>query len=852
VPHERATLDMMAAAVLPPAAAHCAPPLQGQWLSGMCGPQRLASNGLQPCEGPVVRPAVSPQNARALSRQPYLDAAPLHEERSRRRSRTPMQPAPAPPRHVSPHTVQHTPPHSLLTQAHGPAAPPPPAVAVPPPPPPVPEPLVPPPGVGAVEVELEAGSMVRIGDAICRITAPLGMGSFGVVWAAECDGIGEVAVKEIICQSQTDLSRAVYEAQLLRVLGGCATSVRDDDGGPRIPSYVASDMAVVSPEACRVRLAMSRLAGEPLDKFLRDHRARLDAQAEADAGGGEPPPRGRPLQQACEACFYARLLVEQLVPTMTQIATLSYHRDVNAHNILVDVDGPEPRYGLVDFGLAVDAARWRGGAEADVRSGQGGDWQHLDVGGDCRYWPASAWLQFEVGCYELATAAPLCLEYQTHLDLQGLGITALQVFAEMLPSEPSACPTSPPSFSVDTTAAELDNFDYHVPQELFKLQTAWEQYWDTASRFWAALLDTFRSNGDWNVLKNEFISMGVHEVIARKLRALRMALRDAEEACARAPRAAGLADAQALWASLLVMISSGEERFGPTNWEAVSTALRPCADMAPTAEPVLRRPSVVSVEPSFQSTSTRPAVTSGSGSTLPTPWGEEEPLTLTADAAADAGRSPPAPSAHRRACHAEEVTDAAAPPSAPSRAAAPAATGGTSTEAAAAGRGEAATAPASAAASGGGVIGFGNAASDEGRNLARADATSSCLEPTHTAVEVCPAASPCWPTVPPQVPSLPCVTSPRTMPQSASSTDEVQSSSTFTCETASRTVGSYTLTPELIPVGQQQDFFLRLSGLASKVVQLAQAMEKLELKDRDLAAAAAERLCGGRTSVAAG
>lgn len=31
------------------------------------------------------------------------------------------------------------------------------------------------------------------------------------------------------------------------------------------------------------------------------------------------------------------------------------------------------------------------------------------------------------GCYELTRTSALCMEYQTHLDLQGLGITALQV-----------------------------------------------------------------------------------------------------------------------------------------------------------------------------------------------------------------------------------------------------------------------------------------------------------------------------------------------------------------------------------------------------------------------------------------
>jgi len=45
-----------------------------------------------------------------------------------------------------------------------------------------------------------------------------------------------------------------------------------------------------------------------------------------------------------------------------------------------------------------------------------------------------------------------------------------------------------------------------------------------------------------------------------------------------------------------------------------------------------------------------------------------------------------------------------------------------------------------------------------------------------------------------------------------------------------------------VPVAKAGDLFLRLNTLAGKVVQLARAMEKLELRDRDIAARAKERL----------
>jgi len=323
---------------------------------------------------------------------------------------------------------------------------------------------------------------------------------------------------------------------------------------------VASDMSAAGPDVCRVRLAMSRLPGEPLDRFLHDYRQRLDAEFVQITDGQQA--MAEQLRQAAEACVFAQALVQQLAPTMDRISSLSYHRDVNAHNILIDVRGQtdgqqvEPQYGLVDFGLAVDAAKWRGGPDADAR-GQG-DWQHLDVGGDCRYWPASAWLQFEVGCYELAEYTALCLEYQSHLDLQGMGITALQVLAELLPPAP------------DTMCV-----DGHPLLELWKLRLAWEQYWEAATSYWSALLDTFRNQGDWNALKTKFIEIGVHDVISRSLHAVRVALRDLEETSKQAPPGSSLHSSQALFAVLLVLISSGEDRQSTTSWSAVLAVLTP-------------------------------------------------------------------------------------------------------------------------------------------------------------------------------------------------------------------------------------------------------------------------------------
>ncbi|CAJ1362436.1 unnamed protein product [Effrenium voratum] len=70
-------------------------------------------------------------------------------------------------------------------------------------------------------LELAVGIVVPIGDCRCYIWEPLGMGSFGVVWAGKGARAGaqefkeDVAVKEMLCGTEAELRRAEYEIKLL-------------------------------------------------------------------------------------------------------------------------------------------------------------------------------------------------------------------------------------------------------------------------------------------------------------------------------------------------------------------------------------------------------------------------------------------------------------------------------------------------------------------------------------------------------------------------------------------------------------------------------------------------------------
>ncbi|CAE8631691.1 unnamed protein product, partial [Polarella glacialis] len=291
-----------------------------------------------------------------------------------------------------------------------------------------------PPASPAPTTPLKEGVAVQIDGKRFEISSPLGTGSYGIVWSAreerEGSGGGEtacgVAVKEILCQSQAELTNALFEGDLLFRLSAGGSSASSSapfspNGGARgpgpagssafsprtpgtrtslcqvdaclsarIPSLVAQEAESLGPQKWRMRLAMSRIPGEPLVLLLHRqwHRA---------ASLEDTVPRGtaaEALRLLAEPCRVASELLAQLGPALNELNLFAYHRDINPRNILVDglsgqgLRGPIS-FGLVDFGMAVDARQWRGsGAVED------GAWRHLEVGGDCRYWPLSSWIMF--------------------------------------------------------------------------------------------------------------------------------------------------------------------------------------------------------------------------------------------------------------------------------------------------------------------------------------------------------------------------------------------------------------------------------------------------------------------------
>merc|ERR1719421_1271729 len=105
---------------------------------------------------------------------------------------------------------------------------------------------------------------------------------------------------------------------------------------------------------------MTCLPGETLDSWLQRKPV---APQEPEAKN-----RGQPFQRGC--ALAARLLA-QVGPTLHKLSKMAYHRDVNSHNIMISdcqngipgrdgstEDVANVTFGLIDFGLAVDAEAW--------------------------------------------------------------------------------------------------------------------------------------------------------------------------------------------------------------------------------------------------------------------------------------------------------------------------------------------------------------------------------------------------------------------------------------------------------------------------------------------------------------
>lgn len=395
---------------------------------------------------------------------------------------------------------------------------------------------------------LEPGVEVTLGSHRLRCIDILGSGSYSVVWRAKVLSSGEeclvseemrrqvehndVALKDVVCKNQASLRQSLFEVQLLiaferRMLldhgqgNNGAAQAMQTLRLPRCFSYKVVDHA----EGWCVRMAMSRLPGEQLDDWLRR------AAAEVISSAATPAPDHRPVTWTSflkRGGTMAERLVKQIGPALEGLAPIAWHRDVNSHNILVSdiieqdlLDptdaGERSEFWLCDLGLAVDSESW---------VSDEGAWRVTDIGGDCRYWPASSWMVHLYGAEYLSERPEFCRQYQTRLDVHGLGITAVELLCSTALAARSA---GVPAEGAITDACWA------------RLLDAWQRYHETVSGWWETIYGVFSTGGDFRPVHSWLVKEAVADQVIALLAEIREALRDcAALCCTEDPRLARL------------------------------------------------------------------------------------------------------------------------------------------------------------------------------------------------------------------------------------------------------------------------------------------------------------------------
>lgn len=341
------------------------------------------------------------------------------------------------------------------------------------------------------------GTEVAIGRYRFRCISVLGRGSFSEVWSGTIlngpEGPHqEVALKDVACHSRADLEQALLEVALLERFQHLAVGALGRPPVMRVPRYLAHKVDQRQ-SGWRVRLAMTRVPGESLDSFLR-----------------RPPPTGQDGRNCVRrGCVLAAQLILQLGPTLERIAPHAWHRDVNSRNVLLSdaIDGGRLRnsmdpdemgtrasFWLIDFGLAVNSTTWQS------------TWPHADVAGDCRYWPPSSFLMSFYGPEETRAHAELCQQYQTRLDIAGLGFTALELLCSALLQAANAGALLPDS-----------------PWR--RLALAWERYREEVTRWHTMIFQVFSRGGDVGPLYRQLGQERVVDKVAAHIAKIRSLLR---------------------------------------------------------------------------------------------------------------------------------------------------------------------------------------------------------------------------------------------------------------------------------------------------------------------------------------
>lgn len=336
--------------------------------------------------------------------------------------------------------------------------------------------------------QIGTGTSLEIGGKFFKLRSELGRGTYGIVFeATELGKLTEpVAVKMSMASTSKDLSAAKFECQVLRALSEVLHPGLPAAG--RVPRYIAHDDGGGS-SGNAVTLAMTKVAGSPLDEWLYGIDSKTLLTASMPALLDRPRPRGRAAEQhLAGAASAASALLLQLSPVFAALSEVAFHRDVSAHNLLVQPNGNQsPDFALVDFGLAVSSGTWRE------------KWRSGDLSGDPRYWSPAAWMCFAYGNKRLDVPASSGMKhlYEERIDHFAFGMLVLEVFfVRWAPACEASC-----------------------TDDLMRALKAWRSYWVRSyDLFQRVLADTELAREQLTVSGEVYDLVMSHEELCSSLR----------------------------------------------------------------------------------------------------------------------------------------------------------------------------------------------------------------------------------------------------------------------------------------------------------------------------------------------
>jgi len=297
---------------------------------------------------------------------------------------------------------------------------------------------------------------ILISDRLFRFQELIGCGAFGLVWKAQELDTGDqrpcVAVKVMKATSHENFCMAVFEAEVLRLL----TMQLPSDCGNSVSKYVAHS-ACKSSAGGTVHIAMSYIPGSVLDQWMYaisdEETKRVDINKIVN--GWLPGSRQRSMHLAGASSF-ALDLVSQLSVVLAALSPIAYHRDISAHNVMIDItqEGEmlKPSFALIDFGFAVNSGSWNQ------------KWNNSNLAGDPRYWTLATWkaLAFGFRYVETHPNPGFHRQYQSRIDHYSIGILGLEVLFSLWDSDRQGDVESAPG--------------------ILEARAAWCAFWDASFR----------------------------------------------------------------------------------------------------------------------------------------------------------------------------------------------------------------------------------------------------------------------------------------------------------------------------------------------------------------------------------